>query len=80
MTDDRQLAETVLALVGGPENVSDVTACWSRLRLVLRDDTLHDDPALTALDEVAMVLTRAGSSRSCWAPARSRSASRSAPC
>ncbi|GIG26400.1 PTS transporter subunit EIIB [Cellulomonas denverensis] len=60
MTDDRQLAETVLALVGGPENVSDVTACWSRLRLVLRDDTLHDDPALTALDEVAMVLTQGG--------------------
>lgn len=58
--DDHALAATVLALVGGPENVVDVTACWSRLRLVLRDWDARDDEALTALDEVAIVLVQGG--------------------
>ncbi|MEV7972037.1 PTS transporter subunit EIIB [Cellulomonas sp. NPDC089187] len=58
--DDRTLAETVLALVGGAENVEDVTACWSRLRLVLRDWDARDDEAITALDEVPMVQVQGG--------------------
>lgn len=58
--DDRTLAETVLALVGGAENVTTVTACASRLRFSLLDPDLHDDEALTALDDVPMVLTQGG--------------------
>ena len=58
--DDRTLAETVLALVGGADNVTAVTACASRLRFGLRDPDLHDDEALTALDDVPMVLTQGG--------------------
>ena len=37
------LAEQVLALVGGTENVETVTHCFSRLRFVLHDDAVADD-------------------------------------
>lgn len=58
--DDPTLARTVLALVGGAENVATVTACASRLRFSLRDPDLHDDDALNALEDVPMVLTQGG--------------------
>ena len=58
--DDRTLADTVLSLVGGIENVSAVTACASRLRLTLRDESIHDDEALTALPDVPLVLFQGG--------------------
>jgi phosphotransferase system IIB component len=58
--DDAGLARAVLPLVGGAGNVAEVTACWSRLRLVLRDFSLGDEPALGALPGVAMVVTQAG--------------------
>ena len=50
----------VLALVGGADNVAALTHCWARLRFTLRDDTAVDEPALTALPGVVMVIRRSG--------------------
>jgi phosphotransferase system IIB component len=60
MSDDAALARAVLPLVGGAGNLLEVTACWSRLRLVLRDWSLADEPGLGALPGVGMVVTQAG--------------------
>lgn len=54
------LAEQVLALVGGTENVERVTHCFSRLRFVLHDDAVADDAAIGALPDVVMVLRQGG--------------------
>lgn len=58
--DDQALAATLLPLIGGPGNVTSVTACASRLRLVLRDMSAPDEDAIVALPEVPIVLEQAG--------------------
>ena len=40
MADNKQIAEQVLAAVGGRENVSSVTHCMTRLRFVLKDQSI----------------------------------------
>lgn len=42
-------AVKVLAMVGGKENIVDVDACITRLRLVVKDDKLTDDDGLRSL-------------------------------
>lgn len=58
--DDEALAEAVLARVGGAENVVSVAACYSRLRLTLRDPALPDEEAIRKLPGVLMVLEQGG--------------------
>lgn len=38
MTDYKVLAKNILDEVGGPENISNMTHCATRLRLILKDD------------------------------------------
>ena len=42
MADNKQIAEDVLAAVGGAENVSGVTHCLTRLRFTLKDSGVPD--------------------------------------
>ncbi len=58
--DDGALAALLLPLVGGPANVAGVEACASRLRFVLHDPGLRDEPAIRAVPGVAMVVTLSG--------------------
>lgn len=57
---DEELAAALLPLVGGAGNVSAVTACASRLRFVLRDGAVVDEPAVRGVPGVAMVVTQGG--------------------
>ncbi|WP_159501170.1 PTS transporter subunit EIIB [Microbacterium sp. 18062] len=54
------LAETILRLVGGPSNVVSLTHCMSRLRFTLVDEHAADRVGLAGLDDVALVVARAG--------------------
>lgn len=58
--DDDLLAAAVVPLAGGATNLRAVTACATRLRLVLADPELARHDALRALPGVLMVLTQAG--------------------
>lgn len=44
--DYKQLAATILTKVGGKENINSVTHCATRLRFVLKDDSLADTAGL----------------------------------
>lgn len=54
------VAEQLLAAVGGADNVDSLTRCWARLRFVLKDPALVDEPAIDALDEVAIAVHQRG--------------------
>lgn len=54
------LAGRLLALVGGPANVVELTHCWARLRFVLHDDLAADEPGIDALPQVAIVVRQRG--------------------
>lgn len=41
--DKRRAAETILKLVGGADNVEEVTHCFTRLRFVLKDESIPRD-------------------------------------
>ena len=45
-------AEGILAAVGGPENISGMPHCATRLPLNLRDDSRCDDAAVKEVDGV----------------------------
>ena len=49
MANYKKLAATIIEKVGGKENVSSVTHCMTRLRLVLKDEGLASDDALNAI-------------------------------
>lgn len=53
-------ARQVVQLVGGSDNVEQLTHCMVRLRFVLADPSLADDAALQALPDVLMVVRQAG--------------------
>ena len=51
--DNRQIAEDVLAAVGGRENIVSATNCMTRLRLTLKDNGASvDDEAVKAIKGV----------------------------
>ncbi|MBK8460576.1 MAG: sucrose-specific PTS transporter subunit IIBC [Micropruina sp.] len=50
--DHAQVARTVLAAVGGPDNISAAAHCATRLRLVLNDQEKVDNAALDASTDV----------------------------
>lgn len=58
--DWQATAEGILAAVGGPENITGMTHCATRLRLNLRDVTQCDDAAVKSVDGVVNTVNSAG--------------------
>ena len=54
------LAEEIIGLVGGPENIAKVYHCVTRLRFSLRDESKVDPRKISELDGVAQALTSGG--------------------
>ena len=59
MTEQQSQSTRILALVGGPANVQDLTHCISRLRFRLHDKALVDEARLRALPDVVTTMYRA---------------------
>ncbi|MFI1150107.1 PTS transporter subunit EIIC [Streptomyces sp. NPDC020817] len=53
---NRATAAAILPLVGGPDNISSIAHCMTRLRIALHDRSLVDDEALRALPAVLGVV------------------------
>lgn len=53
-------AKEILEKVGGEKNVASVTHCMTRLRFILRDESLADDEKIKAIKGVAGVMKKAG--------------------
>ena len=56
----KAIAEQILPLVGGKENVRNCYHCQTRLRFALADESKADKTALEALDDVRKVMINAG--------------------
>ena len=56
MTDNKKIAEQVLAAVGGAANLKDATHCMTRLRLYLKDDNLPKDDEVKKISGVLGVV------------------------
>lgn len=54
------LAQQIVKLVGGKDNVNHVYHCQTRLRFKLKDESIADQDALNAMDEVARSLISGG--------------------
>jgi len=57
----KEKAEKVLTLIGGKENIVDVDACITRLRLVLKDDKVVDEKGLKNLGAAGVMKLGQGS-------------------
>ncbi|CAG8999539.1 MAG: Negative regulator of SacY activity [Candidatus Celerinatantimonas neptuna] len=57
---EKQTAQQILKLVGGPENIASAAHCATRLRLVLNDTDKADTKAIEELDLVKGVFTNSG--------------------
>ncbi|OUP51868.1 PTS beta-glucoside transporter subunit EIIBCA [Butyricicoccus pullicaecorum] len=55
MADNKQIAQQVLAAVGGAGNVSSVTHCMTRLRFVLKDQTIPNKDEIRKIKGVVGV-------------------------
>lgn len=62
------LAQDIVRLVGGKENVSGVYHCMTRLRFTLNDEGKADEPAIKALSGVVDVIHGAGQFQVCIGP------------
>jgi len=60
MSKERQVAEAVLAHIGGKENVVSAEHCATRLRLVLKDESKYDKKAVEEIDGVKGSFKAAG--------------------
>ncbi|WP_322150624.1 PTS transporter subunit EIIC [Paratractidigestivibacter sp.] len=58
--DYTDLAHAVADAVGGKDNVVSVTNCMTRLRFVLKDDSVPDEAAVRAIDGVQGVMNQGG--------------------
>lgn len=58
--DHKQLASDIVRLVGGSENIRSVAHCMTRLRFVLKDESLADTEAIQALDGVLGIARNSG--------------------
>lgn len=58
--DYKRVAQDILTNVGGAENVKDVTHCFTRLRLVLRDSSKADKAVVEKLEGVIQVVVAGG--------------------
>ena len=54
--DWNKLATEVVELVGGEANISSITHCVTRLRFQLKDESIANDDAISALDGVIQVM------------------------
>ncbi|HEL2051557.1 TPA: PTS transporter subunit EIIC [Streptococcus suis] len=59
-TVDRAVAEKIIQLVGGKENITGLTHCVTRLRFILKDEKKADKVALMNLEEVLTVVQAGG--------------------
>ena len=57
---NKVLAENILSLVGGKENISNMTHCVTRLRFALKDNAKADREGIKKLDGVISVLESGG--------------------
>lgn len=57
---DHELAVKLLELVGSEENAKSVVHCVTRLRYKLKDDSLADDKAIEAIEEVQGIIKKGG--------------------
>lgn len=55
-----KLASDIARLVGGPGNVTALTHCITRLRFILKDESIADTAAIEALDGVISVIKAGG--------------------
>ncbi len=60
MKNYKENAVSILEYVGGPENISNMTHCATRLRLNLRDTDKANTEAIKSLEGVANVVVKAG--------------------
>jgi beta-glucoside PTS system EIICBA component len=60
MADNRQIAEDVLAAIGGKDNVTQVTHCMTRLRVNLKDHSLTDEEKIKSVKGVLGVAKAGG--------------------
>jgi PTS system beta-glucosides-specific IIC component len=60
MSKNQEIAERVLAAVGGEKNVNSVVHCATRLRFKLKDEAKADTDKLNADDDVIQVVKSAG--------------------
>lgn len=58
--DYKVTAQKILEYVGGPDNVANVSHCATRLRLILKDESLANDDAIRALDGIPNVAHGSG--------------------
>lgn len=56
MANNREIAENVLKAVGGASNVKDVTHCMTRLRFMLKDDSIPKDDEVQNIPGVLKVV------------------------
>jgi len=54
-------AQKVLGMIGGKENITNIDACITRLRLVLKDDTVVDEKGLKAIGAAGVMKLGQGS-------------------
>ena len=60
MADNKPIAQDVLKAVGGPENVSNVVHCMTRLRFTLKDKSVPNDDEVKKITGVIMAEPAAG--------------------
>lgn len=60
MANNKQMATDILKAVGGKENVSSVTHCMTRLRFILKDESLSSDDAIKAIPGIITVVHAGG--------------------
>ena len=58
--DYTQLAREIVAAVGGKENIISVGNCMTRLRFVLKDDSIPDKEKVASIKEVKGVMNQGG--------------------
>ena len=61
--DWNAMAQGILDAVGGPENISGMTHCATRLRLNLKDDAACDDAAVKEVEHAEQGRSVPGSHR-----------------
>lgn len=60
MANYKKVAEQILTIVGGAENVSSVTHCMTRLRFNLKDESLSSDEKLESIASIISVVHAGG--------------------
>lgn len=58
--DYTQLAQEVVKAVGGKDNIINVTNCMTRLRFVLKDDSIPDKEKISAINGVKGIMNQGG--------------------